>query len=307
MEITDNPLGAIEIIELDDPQDQTEVEDAPAQKLLPGSLGPMLDALSGDDEASNDDAEEKETDWENDGDHGKFMFHVRRKLDNIPRHSGSTTVGCEKAIAFLKRLDREISKAIQSDEDNVIDEHEAEGIRDTIMEFVDQLEGAHEKLMGGKRKKKASVWVGKEVVARLNDGADIQYFLPVIKDEVEELVRVALTEPEDDQVQKFVEGEKQLGMKKEAHTAHISLYVDPFMQSITRILINSHVSAGRNIEDVYKHLDKKYSFTNREKLGIQEVLMQKGFPIFKDFGLDGEEMSPFTGKGIEFLTTYPGN
>lgn len=298
MEIFDNPLGPVEVIELDELPAGLEVSDI-VQELLPGSAVPP----------PSKEEEKKETNWEKDGDHAKFLLYLKDRLSKIPTHSGQTSVGCEKAISFLRKLDREISKAIQSDEKNVIDEAEAEGLRDTILDFINQLEDAHGKIMEKKKtNKKASVWVGKEVVARLHDGHDIKYYIPVVRDEVEELLPVTVAEPDDEQVQMFVAGEDLDAekIKKEAHTARLMVYVDPFMQAITRILINSHVSAGRNIEEVYKHLKKKYAFQPREELGIQEILLQKGLPIFTDFGRIGEDGADYhDGKGIEFSTTYP--
>lgn len=294
MEIFDQGPGAIEIIELDSP---VEVMDLGA-KRLPGALMPML---------MDEEEEEKESDWEHDKDHKKFLSYLHHRLEHLPAHSGSTTVGCERTISFLKRLDKEISQAIRTDEDNIIDEDEAEKLRDQIMDYVDDLEEAYSNLMEKKRSKKnaSNVRVGKEVVARIYDGNDIKYYIPVVQGEEEELLEVRVAEPTDEQVQLFVAGEEyDHGLTKEAQTARIVLVEDPFLHSITRILINSHVSAGRNIEEVYEHLKKKYSFTSREELSIQELLLQKGMPIFKDFGRLGEPADPADGKGIEFSTTY---
>lgn len=307
MEITDQGTESpIEIIELDGPPDGLEISDliegmGQDQIVLPGA-GPV--ALPTVEE---EESEEKPTDWENDGDHRHFMVYIKNRMNNIPRHSGNTTVGCEKAIAFLKRLDREISKAVQSDEDNVISEEEAESIRDQIIEFVHQLEEAHETLRSTKRQhKKSSVKVGKEVVARLGDGENFKYYLPVVKDGEEELLEVSIAEPDDETVQKFVEGEVvREGLTKEGSTGQIVIYVDPFMQSLSRLLIDGHVSGGHNMNEMMKKFTKKYKLTDREKLALQEILLQKNFPMYKDFGLDGEYADPTQETGIEFSAGYP--
>jgi hypothetical protein len=232
------------------------------------------------------------------------MNYIRKRLDNIPKHTGQTTVGCERAIAYLKRLDREISRAIQSDDDNVIDEEEAEKIRDTIVEFVSKLEDAYDKLASKKKiKKKASVKVGTQVIARINDGTNIGYYVAVDTGDGEELLPVTLAEPSDEQVQVFALGEDE-GLVKEAGSAKVFLFEDPFLHAITRLLINSHVSAGRDMEKVYASLKSKYDFTAREELSIQELLLQKGMHMFKDLGRIGEEQDPSSGTGIDFGTTY---
>lgn len=247
----------------------------------------------------------RDTSWEQDMDHGKFIVYLHNRLSEIPSHSGQTTVGCEKAISYLKRLDREISKAIQSDEKSRIDESEAERLRDMIYDYIDQLEGAYETLMEKKKKrKKASLKLGKKVMARFNDGHNIQYFVSVSNGSDETLLPVELDEPTPEQVQAFLASEAQM-LKKEAHSAKILLVEDPFLHAITRILINSHVTHGRNLEEVYASLRDKYKFTDREELSIQELLTQKGMWLQKDLARIGEkDVKPFDGKQIDVSTEY---
>ena len=294
MEIFDQGPGAIEIIEM---EPSVEVENLGA-RTLPGALMPMLQ--------EHMQEESGESDWENGKDHNKFLAYLHQKMEHLPKHRGSTTVGCARAISFLKRLDKEISQAIRSDEDNVIDEDEAEELRDTIMDYIEKLEEGYAELMDNKKPKKkaAMVMVGKEVVARIHDGVDIKYYIPVSRDDDESLLEVKVAEPTDEQVQLFVAGEDNSNFTKEAGRARIVLVEDPFLHSITRILINSSISAGRNIEEVYERLKKKYSFTSREELSIQELLLQKGMPIFKDLGRLGEPADPADGDGVEYSTVY---
>lgn len=274
------------------------------EDIVPGA--DVVVVLPDEEEISAVHEKSRDRDWENDGDHSKFIEYVRKRLENIPRHTGQTTVGCERAIAYLKRLDREISRAIQSDDDNVIDEEEAEKIRDTIGEFVSKLEDAYDKLSSKKKfKKKAAFRVGNEIVARINDGVDIKYYVSVDAGEGEEFLPVTLAEPTDEQVQIFALGEAtSSAIVKEAGSAKIFLFEDPFLHAITRLLLNSHVSAGRDIEKVYSSLKTKYAFTPREELSIQELLLQKGFPMFKDLGRLGEDQDPAAGEGVDFGTTY---
>lgn len=304
MEITDEGLGPLQIVELDTP-DGLEIEDRGAQLPSPGDLV-MLPGSALPTVHHSMEEEKKETDWENDQDHDKFMVYLRKRMENIPRHSGNTTVGIEKAVAFLKRLDREISKAVQGDEKNVIDESEAEELRDQICEFVAQLEEAHGKLLSSKKtNKKSSVWVGKKVIARLYDGIDFKYYIPIVRDGDEELFEVKIAEPSDEQVQKFVAGEDESGnLKKEAGSAKIHLFEDPFMHAITQIIISSHVSSGRNMQETFEHLKKKYALTPREELSVASLIREKGFPLNNDLGLMNEPSDPAMGTGFEQITHY---
>lgn len=275
------------------------------EDMVPGA--DLVIVMPDDDDVEESNEKQRELDWENDGDHSHFIQHLRTKLDNIPKHTGQTTVGCERAIAYLKRLDREISRAIQSDDNNVIDEEEAEKIRDTIIEFVSKLEEAYDKLTSkrsGKFKKKSSVKVGNQIIARINDGLDIKHYISVDDGDGDELLQVSLAEPTDEQVQVFALGDESDALVKEAGSAKIFLFEDPFLHAITRLLINSHVSAGRNIEVVYGDLKSKYAFTSREELSIQELLLQKGFPVFKDLGRIGEDQDHTGSSGVDFSTVY---
>lgn len=300
MELTDNGEGFVDIVDMG--QDIPENID-----ILPANYDlEVSDALPGAKSVPiKEDKVEKPTNWENDGDHKHFIVWLRKEVQNLPSHSGETTVGCERVLSRLRKLDKELSRAVSTDHDNVIDEIEAERLRDTIMDFQDKLEVARSELLEKKKKtKKAYVRFSKQIVARIKDGKDIGYYMSVSKGDDEELLPISLAEPSDEQVQKFVEGEADNSLVKEAGMAPIYLFEDPFLHSITRILINAHTSAGRDIEKVYAKLKEKYSFTKREELSIQELLLQKGMPIYKDFGRLGEPADPADDNGIEFSTVY---
>ncbi len=252
------------------------------------------------------DEPQRETTWEQDLDHTKFLGHVADKIKSMPQHSGTTTVGCEKLISYLRKLDRDISKAVQSDEKNVIDEVKAEKYRDVIHNYIGQLEEALEALTTKKRgkkvKKKSSLVIGKQIVSRIKDGTNAEYFISVADGEDDEqLFKVEIVEPSDDQITAFLSGE---GITKEA--AHLATFVDPFLQSITRLLIRSHVTHGKNLRDVYQQLHEQYSFTDREQLSIHELLLQKGLPPLADLGRIQEgKINQLDGKGVDHSVSYP--
>jgi len=250
---------------------------------LPGSS-----VLVVDDE---EEAEDKEHDWENDGDHSKFIAYLRDRLENIPKHNGTTSVGCERAIAYLRKLDREISRAIQSDDKNVVDEVEAEDIRDMIFQYVQKLEDALDKINGKKRRKKeAAVKLGGVVVGRINALGDAEHYVRAEIDQEEVLLKVEIAEPSDESVQAYAEWESG-SLTKEASTAKIVLMADPFLHEVTNIIIRGHVTYGRNIEDVYLQMAKKYAFSPRDHLAVHSLLREKGLLIDRDFSTIGEEMT----------------
>lgn len=69
------------------------------------------------------------------------------------------------------------------------------------------------------------------------------------------------------------------GLTKTAKSARFVYYVSPFLHSIARVMINAKVSQGKNIEDVYNKLDSRYTLTDREKLELQFLLNDMGYPI----------------------------
>lgn len=310
MEITSLGEAGINIVDLGDiaapkgPQphnDDLEVLDLPGMEVvsIPGATSVLPGATP---------TPEKQKTWKDDGAHERFLDEWETEVERIPAHTGNTTVGIERAIQHLKDCNTEISRAIRSDKGGKVDELRAERLREKIESQIERLEQAHAGLMemkSKKRRKAASVRVGKEVVARIQNGSDITYYVEVSQGDRQELLPVSLAEPTDDQVQLFVKGEAERGMEKTAATGHVVIYVDPFMQALSRILIASHVSAGRDIEIEYSKLRDKYALTNREELGLQELLLQKGMPIVKDFGRTGEDGGQDSdGKNIESNTNY---
>ena len=87
------------------------------------------------------------------------------------------------------------------------------------------------------------------------------------------------------------------------------MVITPFERAISGILINAVISAGHPFEDVYDFLKEKYKLDEREELALMQMVMDAGFPIFKDRGSIG--VSPEKGKeterhGVDFIKTYFG-
>lgn len=82
------------------------------------------------------------------------LVWVRDRLASIPRHSGRETAGIERAIAYLKRLNGEMSKAASNDFDGKIDITKFEEARREIYSAIERLEEAKNKLETSQYKKK---------------------------------------------------------------------------------------------------------------------------------------------------------
>jgi hypothetical protein len=236
-----------------------ETIDADKGFRLPGAANYV------DDEEENKEEEEPEEevirDWINDRDPNSFMEYILGSYpDKIPAHDGRSTLGCERAILFLTKLNKEISEALRADNDDVLDLSSLENVRVNMVKDVVKLKEHIKKL--NKRLKKS------------------------------ELNTDSLT--------------KDASLVKEATTPRFQLVITPWERAITGIIINSVVSAGKPLEDVYEFLKKKYKFTEREELSIQQLLMDMGQPIFKDRGTIGEKDNDGSGDGIDFIKNYFG-
>lgn len=234
--------------------------DVKLSDLIPGSNVSMKEV--------NGEEEEKETDYVNDGDLSKFMEYITSEYPSkIPPHDGRTTVGCEKAISFLDKLNSQISRAVQEDVESLLDLEKLEEIRGSIVRDVitlkDHLNSLKKKLKDQHSKKasnKPPMWV--------------------------------------DSFGKKVE------LTKEAATpSNVVISITPFERAISGMMINAHVSAGKPMAEVYEALKEKYDLTDREELAILQICMDSGFPLFKDRGtVSGKDDK--NSLSIDFLKNY---
>lgn len=235
-------------------------------------------------------AEEAPKNWENDGSHSEFVSYVKDKVTKVPRHSGETIPGCERAKAFLKKVDLEISKAMRSDFEGVIDESEIDGLRKSIDDMMDRLEKQIKKLKTNGKTASADVKLVSEGSCNSCDSN-----VPVWHDVANDTTVCLHCEANEDSDAK---------MEKVAGTPVLNVYMTPFERAIVGILINSKVSAGKNIEETYLKLKNKYNFNPREELSIQQLVSDYGYPSFKDRGLLNEPSDPSSGDGVDLGTQY---
>nr|BDD46219.1 hypothetical protein 51 [bacterium] len=210
--------------------------------------------------------------WVDDRDVTCFMEYLQGAYPgNIPRHDGRSISGCERAYAYLNRLNSEVSEAVRKDVSHVLDMDYIEKARVNMMRDMSTLKEHMGKL---KKKLKTSTSGDKTEQALISMGKEA-------REEIE----------------------------KEATVARQQVVLTPFERAISGILINSVVSGGHPFEDVYDFLKNKYKLDDREELAILQVVMDSGFPIFKDRGTIGK--TPEKGKetedhGIDFIKNYFG-
>jgi hypothetical protein len=251
-----------------------EVDDRP--RLIPGS-----NALVGylDHEMENDLREPPaRKNWQEDRAAEGFMDYAKDSYPNkIPKHDGKSMVGAERAIKWLTNFGKEISEAVRKDDSGVLDDSILEEMRVSVMKDILLLKEHVKKLdkaFKGKLKKKAGL-----------DGDIMKYA---------EEIEIAYNHEINGEIRKIA-----------AHPK-IQLVVSPFERAISGIIINSVVSGGKPLEEVYDFLKEKYELTDREELAVMQVIMDSGYPIFKDRGTFSSKKGKDSGKmhGIEFIKNY---
>lgn len=233
------------------------------------------------------EAEVREKNWETDRDPSMFVSYLKDKLTKIPRHSGNTIPGCERAAAYIKDLDGQASKAMRSDYKGEIDEEELDKIRKDMQGMIDRLENHIERLQKS---------AGVENVRFVSEG-----FCKTCESNAP-MWRNALSETEV--CMNCESEEKPQDLQKTAGTPAVNVFMTPFERAVVGTIINAKVSGGRNIEEVYEKLKNKYNFTPREELAFQQLIADHGYPVYKDRGLLNEPADPASGDNVEWQTNY---
>lgn len=256
-------------------QDVPGVQTQVYRKMIPGSEK-YVDEI--DDESKEPEMPQSPKTWQEHGAVDNFMDYVKDSYPHkIPKHDGKSMVGAERAVKWLTNFGKEISQAVKKDENGILDDAALEEIRVSVMKDILMLKEHIKKLdrsLKGKLKKKAGL------------DEDLMKYA----EEIEIAYNHGITEE----------------IKKVAAHPKIQIFVSPFERAIAGIVINAVVSGGKPLEEVYDFLKEKYDLTDREELAIMQVIMDSGFPIFKDRGTFSSKKGKDSGKnyGIEFIKNY---
>lgn len=247
-------------------EQEMEVHDVPVEIVIEsvpgaGDPGPLEvhDMSPAADEVATpamDDNEAKKSkkdprwDWESRGAKG-FIAWVKERCDDVPRHSGNDTAGLERAMAYLDKLDGEISRAMRMDLDGELDANQIEKVRSVIDDGISRLEARLDQVKQHKKqsKKKKKSTSALEVV----DGTLIK------------------------------EAQKITGVQG------VFVTVDILTARIARTCINGMVSAGHDIEDLFNKQAKYYNLDKRERACVMQLLEDMGYAFRQDRLLDPDE------------------
>lgn len=273
-----NEVSSIEDIPSDgDIVSEIREEESFEDESEPGRLAGLADDVEIDEDEGGDKDEDKkkevkEGEW--DGEPGTLLVFINDQMGRIPRHRGSM-LGCQRAHSFLDGLLRLLSTGIRKDTKGEVDEGQAEGMRVKLLKDMAALDGRIKMLSDQKYAGVEMIEMTKTANGNSCERCGASTWT---NENGEEECLMCNAEDELPGMDKSGQRDKD-ETDKEASTNIPRLVVTPFVSAITDILINSKVSAGRDMEETFKKLAKKYKFTDREELEIVHILMNKGYPI----------------------------
>ena len=190
------------------------------ERLLEVSEADLPDSQSVDENDAKKSKKDEKWDWESHGPNG-FISWIKKRIDDVPKHSGYDSAGLERAVSYLERLDNEISRAMRLDLDGELDANKIETVRSKIDDGLSRLNDRLDKVKKqskNRRKKKTS-------------SAEIDLSDSVIIKEAQKITGVQ----------------------------GVYVTVPLLISRIARVCINGMVSAGHDIEDIYQSQVKKYA------------------------------------------------
>lgn len=282
-----------------DPEPLMEVhDDAPLQV----EEAPAADANDAK-KAKND-----KWDWASKGPHG-FVTWVQEKISSVPKHSGYDSAGLERAMAYMEKLDNEISKAMRMDLDGELDANKIEEVRSKLDEGIARLQNRLDKVKETKkssRKRKKSAEDLSQVAELMKSFGESD-----INDWIGKIGVPGEIWTSEKALQQLAEHYSNRGIVKEAQkilgVQGVYIMAPLLIASIARICVNGTVSAGHDIEDLYGRQVKQWKLSDREQFELRNLLFDMGFPMRLDRGaLPDEEYDTASSDNMDWAANYKG-
>lgn len=262
------------LVDLNEDEEDVVIEGEPVGRItftVPLIPGAADDSELPDEESETVSLEDVETtpgdiwDWSKIG-HAGVLDWAKGMVESTPRHSGRDVSGLERAISWIERVIKELSKAMRTDYRGEIDTNDCETMRDGLEESIVKMNDRLSRVRAlkyprYKKTKTAGFYSG--------DG----------------LVKEAQKAP-------LITG--------------ITVTVPLFIARLARVLINGTVSAGHSIEDMYDSLKEEYDLTKREEAELQQLVADMGYPVFQDRGIGGEITDRSRSDNYDWAASYRG-
>lgn len=173
-----------EVLEVHEPDEKEEKKCVFIMPLIPGAPDEEqieLEVSENDEEKPKSKKEEKQKEdvlevddpwaWKTPA---QFISWLQNMVNNVPKHTGKDMPGCERALAYLKRMINECSKAMQQDYKGEIDAATCSDALDKLYDgknrLEDRIEQIHKTKYDRKKKGDAKVDLVKEAQKTIGVG-----------------------------------------------------------------------------------------------------------------------------------------
>jgi hypothetical protein len=213
----------------------------------------------------------------------------------------------------MEKLDSEISKAMRMDLDSELDANKVEKIRSELDNGLSRLRERLDKVKDSKKSSKKRKKTAQELQPEINkvldrySDEDLQSWvadttLPGEEWTAEKVIVQLANNGEEP-------GFEGLGLTKHAQkiTGVQGVYVTvPLLISrIARVCINGTVSAGHDIEDLYKRQVDKYKLDDREQAEVRQLLWDMGYPMREDRGFfPDDDLEVYDTDNMDWAANY---
>jgi hypothetical protein len=258
------------------------------------------------------EAKNAKWDWSKHGPKG-FVVWVKERLSACPKHSGYDSAGLERAMAYMEKLDSEISKAMRMDLDSELDANQVEKVRtqidDGIARLRDRLDKVKDSKKSSKKKKKTASDLQPQIKDVLTRWAD---------EDIQTYVEDNSVPGEEWDIQKAIHqianGGEEPGFEgawiKTAQKIYgvgsgVMITVPLLISRIARVCVNGTISAGHDIEDLYNRQVKKWALSEREQAEVQQLLFDMGYPLRQDRGfMPDDDLEVYDTDNMDWAANY---
>ena len=317
----DEELISMSPLEVTEPVDiEIVVEELPGAP--PGTKDPELEVHeepihveekedANDAKKSKDGGKNEKWDWSKHGPHG-FVAWIKERLDAVPKHSGYDSAGLERAMAYMEKLDTEISKAMRMDLDSELDANQVEKVRSQLDEGLSRLQARLDKVKDSKKSSKKRKKTAQElqpeidkVLQRYSD-EDLQTWVADTtlpgEEWTAEKVIVQLANEGDEpgfETELVKQAQKITGVQG------VFVTVPLIISRVARVCINGTVSAGHDIEDLYNRQVKKYSLDIIQQAEVRQLLWDMGYPLREDRGFfPDDDLEVYDTDNMDWAANY---
>lgn len=244
-----------------------------------------------------------------------FVACIRERLDNVPKHSGYDSAGLERAVSYMEKLDTEISKVMRTDLDSELDANQVEKIRSQLDEGLSRLHARLDKVKESKKssrkKKKTASDLQSEINTVLKRYAD---------EDLQAWVEDTGVPGEEWTAEKVIvqlanngnePGYEEMGLSKTAQkitgVQGVFVTVPILISRIARVCVNGTISAGHDIEDLYKRQVERWKLSEREQAEVQQLLWDMGYPLRQDRGfMPNDDLEVWDSDNMDWAANYRG-